>query len=117
MAVAELGWINAHATSTVHGDVREAQAIAQLVGETGVRVSAPKSMTGHLLGGSGAAEAAFSAMSLRDQQIPPTVNLEDQDPECPVDCITSRTSADFRYVLPNSWGFGGTGSCIVLERV
>ena len=115
--VDELGWINAHATSTVHGDVREAQAIAQIVGETGVRVSAPKSMTGHLLGGSGAAEAAFSAMSLRDQQIPPTVNLEDQDPECPVDCITSRTSPDFRYVLSNSWDFGGTGSCIVLERI
>ena len=71
MEVDELGWINAHATSTLHGDVREAQAIAQIVGETGVRVSAPKSMTGHLLGGSGAAEAAFSAMSLRDQQIPP----------------------------------------------
>ena len=115
--VDELGWINAHATSTVHGDIREARAIARVVGETGVRVSAPKSMTGHLLGGSGAAEAAFSAMSLRDQQIPPTVNLEDQDPECPVDCITSRTSANFRYVLSNSWGFGGTGSCIVLERI
>ena len=115
--VDELGWINAHATSTVHGDIREAQAIGELVGETGVRVSAPKSMTGHLLGGSGAAEAAFSAMSLRDQQIPPTVNLEDQDPECPIDCITSRTAADFRYVLSNSWGFGGTGSCIVLERM
>ncbi len=115
--VDELGWINAHATSTVHGDIQEAQAIARVVADTGVHVSAPKSMTGHLLGGSGAAEAAFSALSLRDQQIPPTVNLEDQDPECPIDCITNRTSADFRYVLSNSWGFGGTGSCIVLERV
>lgn len=115
--VAELGWINAHATSTVHGDIQEAQGIARVVGETGVQVSAPKSLTGHLLGGSGAAEAAFSALSLREQQIPPTVNLEDQDPECPIDCITSATSADFRYVLSNSWGFGGTGSCIVLERV
>ncbi len=117
LAASQLGWINAHATSTVHGDIREAQAIAEITGDAGVPVSAPKCMTGHLLGGSGAAEAAFSALSLRDQEIPPTINLDDQDPECPVECVASRTPADFRYVLSNSWGFGGTGSCIVLERV
>ena len=117
LSASQIGWINAHATSTVQGDIREAQAIADISDNCSVPVSAPKCMTGHLLGGSGAAEASFSALSIRDQEIPPTINLDDQDPECPVECITSRTPSNFRYVLSNSWGFGGTGTCIVLERI
>ncbi|MEP0545442.1 MAG: beta-ketoacyl-[acyl-carrier-protein] synthase family protein [Rhodothermales bacterium] len=110
----QLGWINAHATSTRQGDIAEATAIGRM-GEA-VLCSAPKSVTGHLLGASGAFEAAFSALSLHDQVIPPTVNLDDQDALCPVRCVRERTDAAFDYVLSNSLGFGGMSCSIVFGR-
>ena len=112
----QLGWINAHATSTRQGDVAEATAISRMGEREGVQCSAPKSVTGHLLGASGAFEAAFSALSLHDQVIPPTVNLDDQDTLCPVRCVREQTDAAFDYVLSNSLGFGGMGCSIVFGR-
>jgi len=110
-----IGWVNAHATSTRVGDAIEAEAIHTLFGSN-VWTSAPKSLTGHLLGASGAFEAAFSALSLRDQIIPPTVNLDDPDPACPVRCTRLLRPSAFSRVISNSWGFGGSGCCLVLEQ-
>lgn len=114
--VDQLGWVNAHATSTRQGDVAEATAINRLGDGKELLCSAPKSVTGHLLGASGAFEAAFSALSLYEQVSPPTVNLDDQDPECPVRCIQEQTASAFDYVLSNSLGFGGMGCSIVFGR-
>jgi len=110
-----IGWVNAHATSTRVGDVIEAEAINALFGKN-VWTSAPKSLTGHLLGASGAFEAAFSALSLRDQIIPPTINLDDLDPACRVRCTQLRRPSTFARVISNSWGFGGSGCCLVFEQ-
>jgi 3-oxoacyl-[acyl-carrier-protein] synthase II len=110
-----IGWINAHATSTKVGDSTEAQAIQQVFGDRAI-TSAPKSLTGHLLGASGAFEAAVSALSLRHQLIPPTVNLDEPDLSCPVNCYPKTLNSEFAYVLSNSWGFGGSGCCLVLQR-
>jgi 3-oxoacyl-[acyl-carrier-protein] synthase II len=110
-----IGWVNAHATSTRVGDAIEAEAIHSLFGNN-VWTSAPKSLTGHLLGASGAFEAAFSALSLRDQIIPPTVNLDDPDPACRVCCTQQQLPSTFDCVISNSWGFGGSGCCLVLEK-
>ena len=78
---AEIGYVNAHGTSTPIGDVLEAHAIRNFFGERKVPVSSTKSMTGHLLGGAGGLEAGVSVLALRDQILPPTVNLENQDPD------------------------------------
>ena len=107
--------VNAHATSTKVGDAIEAEAIHSLFG-TDAWTYAPKSLTGHLLGASGAFEAAFSALSLQEQIIPPTINLDDPDPACPVRCTSQQLPSALGYVLSNSWGFGGSGCCLVLER-
>ena len=112
----KLGWISAHATSTRQGDAAEAKAIFNLANGHRILCSAPKSVTGHLLGASGAFGAAFSALSLYEQRIPPTTNLENLDPKCPVNCVQMETSASFDYVLSNAFGFGGGGSSIVLKR-
>jgi len=117
IAINELGWVNAHATSTVQGDAVEASAIDALSNGSDVPCSAPKSITGHLLGASGAFEAAFSALSLHEQRIPPTINLENLDPQCPVHCVRTQTSASFEHVLSNSFGFGGGSCSIILKRV
>ena len=114
--VNQLGWIKAHATSTRQGDSAEANAIRSLTEPHNIPCSALKSVTGHLLGASGAVEAAFAALSLHDQIIPPTINLESLDPECPVHCIRKATPSKFDSVLANSWGFGGTACSILLER-
>lgn len=116
ISVEELGWIKAHATSTPQGDQAEAVAIRKLVGAHDILCSAPKSATGHLLGASGAIETAFSALSLHEQVIPPTINLENLDPACPIHCARIATPSTFNYVLANSWGFGGSACCIVLAR-
>jgi len=110
-----IGCVNAHATSTRVGDAIEAEAIHTLFGNS-VWTFAPKSLTGHLLGASGAFEAAFSALSLRDQVIPPTINLDDLDPECPVRCTRQRQPSAIGQMISSSWGFGGSGCCLVLEE-
>jgi 3-oxoacyl-[acyl-carrier-protein] synthase II len=112
---AGIGWVDAHATSTPAGDTVEARAIAEVMGGD-VLTSAPKSVTGHLLGAAGGTEVAFAALSLVDRVIPPTINLDQVDSECPVQCPDRARPADFDAVLSNAFGFGGSGSSIVVER-
>jgi len=117
----QVGYINTHGTSTPAGDPAECQAIKTVFGEyakKGLAVSATKSMTGHLLGGAGGVEAVFSVLALTTRILPPTINLEDQDPACDLDAIPG-TAREKRVdaVLSNSFGFGGTNSVICFKRV
>ncbi len=114
----QIGYLNAHGTSTPIGDKLEAQAIRNFFGQYRVPVSSTKSMTGHLLGGAGVLEAAIVALALRDQIMPPTINLEHQDPETEgMDFIPNHArKGDIQYALSNSFGFGGTNGALVLKR-
>lgn len=115
----DIGYLNAHGTSTPAGDRAETAAIHALFGDHAARlaVSSTKSMTGHLLGAAGAVEACFTALTLRDQRIAPTINLTDPDPDCDLDYVpnTARQS-DIRYALSNSFGFGGTNVTLAFKR-
>lgn len=112
----DIGYINAHGTSTPAGDLAETMAVKRAMGDHAYKlvVSSTKSMTGHLLGAAGGIEAIFSILALRDQVIPPTINLENQDPECDLDYVAN-TARDLKLdvSMSNSFGFGGTnGTCI-----
>lgn len=112
--------VNAHATSTPVGDVCETLAIKRALGEHAYRipVSATKSMTGHLLGAAGAVEAIFSILSIRDQMVPPTINLSEPDPKCDLDYVPNvARTAKVDTVLSNSFGFGGTNGALIFKRV
>jgi 3-oxoacyl-[acyl-carrier-protein] synthase II len=115
----KVGYINAHGTSTPYNDKIETLAIKRLFGEkvSAVAVSSTKSMTGHLLGAAGGMEAGVTALCLKDQILPPTINYEFPDPECDLDYVpnTSRP-AKIKYALSNSFGFGGTNGTLLLER-
>jgi 3-oxoacyl-[acyl-carrier-protein] synthase II len=112
-------YINAHGTSTPLGDIAETVAIKRLLGARApkVAVNSTKSMTGHLLGAAGGVEAVFTALALRDQVSPPTINLRTPDPACDLDYVpnTARKMA-MRVALSNSFGFGGTNGTLVLKR-
>jgi 3-oxoacyl-[acyl-carrier-protein] synthase II len=115
----EVGYINAHGTSTDQGDIAETQAIKTVFGEHAYRlaVSSTKSMTGHLLGATGGIEAIATAFALRDQILPPTINLENPDPECDLDYVPNQARrADVNVALSNTFGFGGHNATIVLKR-
>ncbi|MGD8537457.1 MAG: beta-ketoacyl-ACP synthase II [Candidatus Aminicenantes bacterium] len=115
----EVGYINAHGTSTPWNDKIETLAIKKTFGDHAYRlaVSSSKSMTGHLLGAAGAMEAAVSVLSLRDQILPPTVNYENPDPECDLDYVpNSPRRAEFVYALSNSFGFGGTNGALLFRK-
>jgi 3-oxoacyl-[acyl-carrier-protein] synthase II len=116
----EVDYINAHATSTELGDRAETVAIKRAFGEHAKRVavSSTKSMTGHLLGAAGAVEAIFSVLAIRDGILPPTINLENPDPECDLDYVpgTAREAA-VRVALSNSFGFGGTNGSLVFRAL
>lgn len=115
-----IGYINAHGTSTPAGDVAETEAIKRAFGPHArtVAVSSTKSMTGHMLGAAGAVEAAFSILALRDQIIPPTINLDDPDPACDLDFVPHQArEAPLEMVLSNSFGFGGTNGSLIFRRV
>ncbi len=114
----DIGYVNAHGTSTPVGDGLEATAIRNLFGETNVPVSSTKSMTGHLLGGAGGLEAGISVLTLRDQILPPTINLENQDEETlGMDFVPNHARpARLDYALSNSLGFGGTNGSLVFKR-
>jgi 3-oxoacyl-[acyl-carrier-protein] synthase II len=112
-------YINVHATSTPVGDKIETIAIKRAFGDHAYKlaVSATKSMTGHLLGGAGGLEAAVTALTVRHQIIPPTINYETPDPECDLDFVPNRArSARVVYALSNSFGFGGTNAALLLKR-
>jgi len=115
----DVGYVNAHGTSTPIGDVIETRALKRVFGERAkkVPVSSTKSMTGHLLGGAGGLEAGISVLALRDQTLPPTINLEMPDPECDLDYVPNHArKASVEYALSNSFGFGGTNAALVFRR-
>ena len=114
----QIDYLNAHATSTPLGDRGEARAIMHLFGDTTrrVAVSSTKSMTGHLLGGSGSLEGGLTVLAIRDQLAPPTVNLDDPDPEIWLDLVPKQCrSLPITYAMSNSFGFGGTNACLIFR--
>ena len=115
----EVNYINAHGTSTDLGDKLETVAIKRAFGEQAYKipVSSTKSMTGHLLGGAGGLEAGVTVLALRDQIIPPTINLENPDPECDLDYVPNRArKAELNFAMSNSFGFGGTNGALLFRR-
>jgi 3-oxoacyl-[acyl-carrier-protein] synthase II len=114
-----VGYVNVHGTSTPRGDVVETIAIKSVFGEHArkMAISSTKSMTGHLLGAAGGLEAGITALALRDQMLPPTINQETPDPECDLDCVPNRSrKVELRYALSNSFGFGGTNGALLFAR-
>jgi 3-oxoacyl-[acyl-carrier-protein] synthase II len=115
----DIGYVNAHGTSTPIGDAIETRALKRLFGERAkkVAISSTKSMTGHLLGGAGGLEAGISVLALRDQILPPTINQETPDPECDLDYVPNvARKASVEYALSNSFGFGGTNAALIFKR-
>jgi len=119
ISLGEIDYINAHGTSTPWNDKTESLAIKRVFGKdaVGLAISSTKSMTGHMLGAAGGMETAVTAMSLKHQVIPPTINYENPDPECDLDYVPNKArSAEVNYALTNSFGFGGTNGTLVLKR-
>jgi 3-oxoacyl-[acyl-carrier-protein] synthase II len=117
----EVGYINAHATATPAGDGNESLAIEKVFGEHALshtlKISGTKSMTGHLLGGAGGLEAGITVLALVNQQLPPTINLENPDPECRLDYVPNKAIAHkFDIGLSNSFGFGGINATLIIRR-
>ena len=115
----EVGYINAHGTSTPYNDLFETMAIKTVFGDHArkMMVSSTKSMTGHLLGAAGALEGIFCVLAIREGAIPPTINYESVDPECDLDYVPNTArQKEVRYVLSNSFGFGGTNSCLLFGK-
>ncbi|HTM41961.1 MAG TPA: beta-ketoacyl-ACP synthase II [Terriglobales bacterium] len=114
-----VGYINAHGTSTDIGDKLETVAIKRAFGDHAykVAISSTKSMTGHLLGGAGGLEAGITVLALRDQKVPPTINLENRDPECDLDYVPNKARAvQTEFAMSNSFGFGGTNGALLFRR-
>ena len=117
----KIDYINAHGTSTPLGDIIEANAIADIfsTSKEQIAVSSTKSMTGHLLGAAGAIESIFSILSLRDNRLPPTINLDNLDADAPKLNYVANESQEKKisYVLNNSFGFGGTNASLVFSKI
>jgi 3-oxoacyl-[acyl-carrier-protein] synthase II len=115
----QIDYINAHGTSTPAGDIAETLAIKTVLGDAAYKtaISSTKSMTGHMLGAAGGVEAVFSILALRDQVVPPTINLDNPDPECDLDYVP-HTAREMKLdiVMSNSFGFGGTNGTLVFRR-
>ena len=119
MSITYIDYINAHGTSTIAGDVAESEAIKQVFGAEAYNlcVSSTKSMIGHLLGASGAAEAIVSVLTLHDQVITPTINLDDPEDGCDLDYVPHEAREQtVNAVLTNSFGFGGTNGSLIFRR-
>jgi 3-oxoacyl-[acyl-carrier-protein] synthase II len=118
LAPVDIDYISAHATSTPLGDKIEAEALKRVFGKRTdtVPVSAVKSMTGHMLAASGALEAAFAAMSIREGVIPPTINLDDKESTCGLNVVTQMAKMEIKFALSGSYGFGGVNAVLVLGR-
>jgi 3-oxoacyl-[acyl-carrier-protein] synthase II len=115
----QIGYINAHGTSTPLNDLYETRAIKATFGDAAgkVAISSTKSMTGHLLGGSGGIETVFTALAIRNKILPPTINLENPDDECDLDYIPNvARQVEVEYAMSNSFGFGGTNASLILKR-
>ena len=114
-----VGYVNAHGTSTDIGDRLETIAIKRAFGDHAYKlaVSSTKSMTGHLLGGAGGLEAGVTILALRDQILPPTINLENPGTECDLDYVPNHArNAAVEYAMSNSFGFGGTNGALLFRR-
>jgi len=121
IAPEEVGYVNAHATSTPAGDGNESRAIELVFGEHALshrlKISGTKSMTGHLLGGAGGLEAGITVMALLNQKLPPTINLDNVDPECRLDYVPNKAvDHSFDVALSNSFGFGGINATLIIRR-
>jgi 3-oxoacyl-[acyl-carrier-protein] synthase II len=115
----EVGYINAHGTSTPYNDKFETVAIKKAFGEHAYKlaVSSTKSMTGHLLGAAGGIEGVFSVLAIHNKTLPPTINYVNPDPDCDLDYVPNEPrEAEVRYVLSNSFGFGGTNAALLFKR-
>jgi len=114
----DIGFINAHATSTLLGDKTETEAIKLFFGRLAFKipVSSVKSMTGHMLAASGPLEAALTLMSMNECILPPTINLKERDPECDLDYVTEPRRADVEFAISQSFGFGGVNAVLVFRR-
>jgi len=119
LAPDQIDYVNVHGTSTPQGDRIEVVALKTVFGDHArkLAISSTKSMTGHLLGAAGGLEAGLTAMALRHQVLPPTINVENQDPECDLDVVPNKARpAKLRYALSNSFGFGGTNGALLFQR-
>ncbi len=115
----QVGYLNAHGTSTPLGDLNETNAIKATFGDhaKSLVISSTKSMTGHLLGGAGGIESVFTVLALQHQKIPPTINIFNQDPACDLDyCANTARDASFEFAVKNNFGFGGTNGTLVFKR-
>ena len=116
----QIGYVNAHGTSTPYNDKFETRAIKKVFGDhasNGLAVSSTKSMTGHALGAAGGIEAVISVLAITEKKLPPTINYEIADPECDLDYVPNEArEADVECVLSNSFGFGGTNACLIFKR-
>jgi 3-oxoacyl-[acyl-carrier-protein] synthase II len=119
IAPEDVDYINAHGTSTPYNDRLETLAIKNCFGDHAYKlaISSTKSMTGHLLGAAGGLEAGITALAVRHQIVPPTINLDEPDPDCDLDYVphTSR-QMPIRYALSNSFGFGGTNAALMFKK-
>ena len=117
----DVAYVNAHGTSTPQGDIGETKAIKASFGDhakNGLLVSSTKSMTGHLLGAAGGVELAACLMAMRDNVIAPTINLENQDPQCDLDyCANVAREAEVNAALSNSFGFGGHNASLLVKKI
>ncbi len=119
IAVDQVDYVNAHGTSTPFNDRIETLALKRCFGDHArtLAISSTKSMTGHLLGAAGGLEAGIASLAIRDQVIPPTINLENPDPDCDLDYVPHvKRAATIEYVLSNSFGFGGTNASLLFKR-
>ena len=119
IAPEQIGYINAHGTSTPYNDLFETQAVKTVFGEHAYKLamSSTKSMTGHLLGAAGGIEAIFTVLALKEGILPPTTNLHEPDPECDLDYVPNEArKADIHYALSNSLGFGGHNACLLFKK-
>jgi len=115
----DVDYINAHGTSTPAGDVAETQGIKSVFGEHAKKlmVSSSKSMTGHLLGAAGGIEAAFSVLAVHHGVVPPTINIDNQDPDCDLDYVPNEArDVDIKVAVSNSFGFGGTNATVIVRK-
>ncbi len=115
----DVDYINAHGTSTPLNDLAETKAIKRVFGEHAYKlmISSTKSMTGHLLGGAGGLEAVLTTLTIHEGVIPPTINLEEPDPECDLDYVPNTArKADIKIAISNAFGFGGTNACLVFKK-
>ena len=116
----QVAYVNAHGTSTPAGDVAETKAVKRAFGDHAYKlaVSSTKSMTGHMLGAAGGAEAIFTILAIRDQVAPPTINYQTPDPECDLDCVPNTArEMPMEVAISNSFGFGGTNGTLVFRRI